>query len=166
MRFQRAFFEILLATAVYGAAIPPHAAGDAPNTLLEHGLAPINPVVDLIRHRRGGSCLFHFPLFAVNRHDRQSLQTTIDESRSDTYDFGDDLEVTIMAEHVKGDRHIGVVISNAGVIPGSIVLSNYRDTLEKTPVRETIEIDYSLGTKRTCVRLPRLDGTWYIQRSL
>lgn len=166
MRFQRAFFEILLATAVHGAAIPPHEAGDAPNTLPEHGLAPVSPVVDLIRHRRAGSCLIHFPLFAVNRQDRQSFQTTIDESRTDTYDLGDDLEVTIMAEHVMGDHHIGVEISNAGVIPGSIVLSNYRDTLNTTPVRRTIEIDYSLGTKKTCVRLPRLDGTWYIQRSL
>ncbi|KAG5992295.1 hypothetical protein E4U54_003690 [Claviceps lovelessii] len=123
-----------------------------------------NMDMDLFRRQKWVNCLFSFPLLRINQANRVNIQRTITRRRDDTFTV-DYLSVRINAESVGSDRHIGIIIDNPGIRSGSIVLSNYRDTLTSTVARETITVEYGPMFTRTCIRLPRLDGTWYVQIS-
>ncbi|KAG6007334.1 hypothetical protein E4U21_006145 [Claviceps maximensis] len=121
--------------------------------------------MDLYRRQKWIGCLFNFPLFHVNQDNRISFQAAIDNRQDVTYNLPNSLDVRILADQTGEDRHIGIEITNWNLHMGSIVLSNYQDTRSTTTARETIQVDYNGFTTRTCIRLPRLDGTWYVQRS-
>ncbi|KAG6121153.1 hypothetical protein E4U13_005356 [Claviceps humidiphila] len=170
MRGLGSFF--LLAAAVCSAAVVPAPAPEvaqvaqvAHSELLERAASDN---IELYRRQKWVGCLFNFPLFHVNQNNRQSFQPLIDNETNQSFDLGEGIQVSINAEYVQNDRHIGLVITNSNMLPlqGSIVLSNYRDTRATTTARVTVEVDHSGETTRTCIRLPRLDGTWYLQRSL
>ncbi|CZS94271.1 hypothetical protein WAI453_013130 [Rhynchosporium graminicola] len=170
MHFTRLLF--LAATAVHGLVVTPNAAEPVGNVMARHPeeLAQLLDKTDLIPRQGGGSlagygkCLFQFPLFGINQNRRQSFQDIIDSHGTHSYILPGDMAVEIVATYVGNDNHIGVIISSDDLLSGSIVLSNYVDTNARTP-RQTIQIDFSRGTTRQCIRLPRLDGTWYVQKS-
>ncbi|KAG5989852.1 hypothetical protein E4U52_005194 [Claviceps spartinae] len=170
MRGLGSFF--LLAVAVCSAAVVPGPAPEvaqvaqvAQSELLERAASDN---IELYRRQKWVGCLFNFPLFRVNQNNRQSFQALIDNETNQSFDLGEGIHVSVNAEYVQSDRHIGLVITNSNILPleGSIVLSNYRDTRATTTARVTIQVDHNGETTRTCIRLPRLDGTWYLQRSL
>ncbi|KAG6104363.1 hypothetical protein E4U14_005753 [Claviceps sp. LM454 group G7] len=173
MRGLGSFF--LLAVAVCSAAVVPGPAPEvaqvaqvaqATHSELLERAASDN--IELYRRQKWVGCLFNFPLFHVNQNNRQSFQPLIDNETNQSFDLGEGIQVSVNAEYVQSDRHIGLIITNSNFLPlqGSIVLSNYRDTRATTTARVTVEVDHTGETTRTCVRLPRLDGTWYLQRSL
>ncbi|KAG6068176.1 hypothetical protein E4U32_001558 [Claviceps aff. humidiphila group G2b] len=176
MRGLGSFF--LLAVAVCSAAVVPGPAAPAPEVaqvaqvvhseLLERAAAASSDNIELYRRQKWVGCLFNFPLFHVNQNNRQSFQPLIDNETTQSFDLGEGIHVDVNAEYVQSDRHIGLIITNSNMLPlqGSIVLSNYRDTRATTTARVTVEVDHTGETTRTCIRLPRLDGTWYLQRSL
>ncbi|KAG5935986.1 hypothetical protein E4U60_002858 [Claviceps pazoutovae] len=171
MRGLGSFF--LLAAAVCSAAVVP---GPAPEVAQVAQVAHFESEllqrssdnIELYRRQKWIGCLTNFPLFTVNQNNRQSFQPLINNETNQSFDLGEGIHVSINAEYVQSDRHIGLVITNSNILPlqGSIVLSNYRDTFFSTTARETVQVDHNGETTRTCIRLPRLDGTWYIQRSL
>ncbi|KAG6087114.1 hypothetical protein E4U30_002908 [Claviceps sp. LM220 group G6] len=170
MRGLGSFF--LLAVAVCSAAVVPGPAPEvaqvaqvAQSELLERAASDN---IELYRRQKWVGCLFNFPLFHVNQNNRQSFQPLIDNETNQSFDLGEGIQVSVNAEYVQSDRHIGLIITNSNILPlqGSIVLSNYRDTRATTTARVTVEVDHTGETTRTCIRLPRLDGTWYLQRSL
>ncbi|KAG6197723.1 hypothetical protein E4U50_007834 [Claviceps purpurea] len=162
MRGLGSFF--LLAAAVCSAAVVP---GPAPGVAQVAQVAH-SELMELYRRQKWVGCLTNFPLFHVNQNNRQSFQPLIDHETTQSFDLGEGIHVSINAEYVQSDRHIGLIITNSNILPlqGSIALSNYRDTFFSTTARVTVQVDHNGETTRTCIRLPRLDGTWYIQRSL
>ncbi|KAG6320878.1 hypothetical protein E4U44_005732 [Claviceps purpurea] len=170
MRGLGSFF--LLAAAVCSAAVVP---GPAPKVaqvaqvaLSELMERAASDNIELYRRQKWVGCLTNFPLFHVNQNNRQPFQPLIDHETTQSFDLGEGIHVSINAEYVQSDRHIGLIITNRNILPlqGSIALSNYRDTFFSTTARVTVQVDHNGETTRTCIRLPRLDGTWYIQRSL
>ncbi|KAG6127293.1 hypothetical protein E4U12_005970 [Claviceps purpurea] len=162
----------LLAAAVCSAAVVPGPAPEvaqvAQVTHSELMQRAASDNIELYRRQKWVGCLFNFPLFHVNQDNRQSFQPLIDNETTQSFDLGEGIHVSINAEYVQSDRHIGLIITNSNMLPleGSIALSNYRDTRPTTTARVTVEVDHTGETTRTCIRLPRLDGTWYLQRSL
>ncbi|KAG6016121.1 hypothetical protein E4U43_004212 [Claviceps pusilla] len=180
MRFLGTFF--LLAAALCSAGVVPNpglvndqpapalalAPEAAPEVAQLESRVPSSDLgsmdMELFRRQKWVNCLFSFPLLRVNQANRVNIQRTITRQRDDTFTVAY-LSVRIIAERVNSDRHIGVIIDNSSLLSGSIVLSNYRDTRSSTVARETVTVEYGPGVTRTCIRLPRLDGTWYVQIS-
>ncbi|KAG5937297.1 hypothetical protein E4U60_002007 [Claviceps pazoutovae] len=170
MRGLGSFF--LLAAAVCSAAVVP---GPAPEVAQVAQVAHFESEllqrssdnIELYRRQKWVGCLWNFPLFNVNQHDRHIFQEAIDHELHQSYDLGENIHVTINAEYVHSDRHIGIIITNSNILAldGTIALSNYANERSRT-ARETIQVEYNGETTRTCIRLPRLDGVWYLQRSL
>ncbi|KAG5984459.1 hypothetical protein E4U55_004679 [Claviceps digitariae] len=170
MRFLGSFF--LLAAAVCSAGVLPQPipVDSQPAPALEN-LGPRAAAeaggmdMELYRRQKWLGCLTSFPLLRVTHDGRTRIQSAINNRADRTYTSPDGgLDVRILAQHVRSDRFIGVEITNHALFGGHIILSNYRDTFSDTVARETIRIEYNGITTRTCVRLPRLDGTWYFAR--
>ncbi|KAG6121152.1 hypothetical protein E4U13_005355 [Claviceps humidiphila] len=163
MRGLGSFF--LLAAAVCSAAVVPAEMAQVAHSEL---LRRSSDNIELYRRQKWVGCLFNFPLFRVNQNNRQSFQPLIDNETDQSFDLGEGIHVSVNAEYAQHDRHIGLIITNSNILPlqGSIVLSNYRDTRATTTARVTVQVNHTGETTRTCIRLPRLDGTWYLQRSL
>ncbi|GAB0137697.1 hypothetical protein EsDP_00005953 [Epichloe bromicola] len=165
MRFLRAFF--FFATAVCSAAVQPDAASGAP-TLLEHEpvTAELADVDALFSRQAGGGCM-PFPVNPFRFHRRAppgavSIQETIDNSAVATY-YVDGVRVVIQARNIHTNYNLGVNAHDPRGGRGHIVLVNYRNTLWRTPPRHSMQVNYENRPVGDCVRLPRLDGTWYIQ---
>ncbi|KAH7025317.1 hypothetical protein B0J12DRAFT_610372 [Macrophomina phaseolina] len=124
---------------------------------------------------RQGGCLSALPRpNPVNNVGRISFQAAIDARERRTWWPNNLIDVHIeVPENVESTNHVTVEITNRSWSANAIVLTNFQDTRSTTQPRQQVRVTVPAqtrqagaviaGTRIECVRLPRLDGTWYFQ---
>ncbi|KAM0275145.1 hypothetical protein ACHAQH_007519 [Verticillium albo-atrum] len=103
---------------------------------------------------------------------RVSIRGTIDGRRVGVYEMNNFVTATVDAETLGSGPTgaITITIENRSVFPATIWITNNQDTRPSTPARAGEELrapgvqgNVPSASVSRCVRLPRLDGTWYIE---
>ncbi|KAH6711805.1 hypothetical protein DL95DRAFT_472752 [Leptodontidium sp. 2 PMI_412] len=128
-----------------------------------------------VLEERQGSCMSALARpEASNNIGRVNIQQYIDHAEQATYFMNNFITVHIMPPRdIATTNHLTVEVSNSGSGSNTVIVSNYVNTLFSSQPREQFRVDIgprivSGGTitnskVTTCLRLPRLDGTWFIQ---
>ncbi|GME33463.1 hypothetical protein COCVIDRAFT_27810 [Neofusicoccum parvum] len=124
---------------------------------------------------RQGGCLSALPRpNPVNNVGRVSFQQAIDNRERRTWWPNNLIDVHIeVPDNVGTTNQITVEVTNRSSRGNAIILTNFQDTRSNTQPREQLRVTVPgqrseagatiAGATNQCVRLPRLDGTWYFQ---